>query len=939
MMRNKPWTPVTLREVGGTKGIAFAFLEETFSSGRADPRLRRHERAVRVVLGALLPDQGTDIKGNMKSHETLLKASGYEQDAQGFEELLGILDKELRLITPTEPIRANTEAKEGLAIGERYYQLTHDYLIAPLWEWLTQKETETWKGWAKLRLADRSAQWNARPETRHLPAWWEGAIIRLLTRKGDWTPPQRKMMRNAGRYHAVRGLVLMLFLLLLSGGGYEVYGRLQVESIVSADTSTALPLVEQLSPYHLWANARLRRYTWEAPEDSRKHLCASLALLRTDDGQVEYLYGRLLRAGPTDLPVIRDALKSHRKALAERLWSVLDDAKADPEQQFRATCALATYDDGNRERWAVVSPFVADRLLAAVRQNPSHYTALVEMLRPVRDDLLGPLSEVYRSRERPEGDRSYATSILAEYATDADHLAVLADLLMGGDEKQFAVLYPKFQVHGERGASVLNAEVDRQPPADVPEADKETLAKRQANAAVALLKMGEPTKVWPLLKHPAHPQAEACGFSNPRVRSYLIHRLSPLGADPRAIVQRLDEESDVSVRRALLLALGEFGEKEFSSGERDLLVPKLLGLYRDDADAGLHGAAEWLLLQWGQQPKVKVVEDEWQGYGEEVRAKRQERLDGIRQALAKGRAGPQWYVNGQGQTMVVLPGPVEFLMGSPPTEADRLVGPEGEEAERQHMRGIGRSFAIAAREVTVKQFGEFLKSRQESIEEYYNRLYSPTADCPVNCVLWYDAAAYCNWLSEQEGIPDTQWCYEPKKGKDVRDWSAKAYGDGMRLAPDYLHRAGYRLPSEAEWEYACRAGAVTSRYYGETEELLGKYAWYTKNSQNRGMLPGPAGGFGVAGGRLKPNDFGLFDMLGNALEWCQDSMAYYPTAAEGKAVEDVEDTKDITDKLNRVLRGGSFFSQPRNVRSADRNWNVPTTRFTGVGFRPARTFR
>ena len=147
------------------------------------------------------------------------------------------------------------------------------------------------------------------------------------------------------------------------------------------------------------------------------------------------------------------------------------------------------------------------------------------------------------------------------------------------------------------------------------------------------------------------------------------------------------------------------------------------------------------------------------------------------------------------------------------------------------------------------------------------------------------------------------------------------------------------MPSEPEWECACRAGARTSRSHGESEELLGKYAWYTKNSQDRGMLPGPAAQVGVAGGRLKPNDFGLFDMLGNALEWCQGSKAAYAPGPGGTAAEGLEDKGDITDKLGRVLRGGSFYYPPMNVRSANRTGFGPTYRDYDVGFRPARTFR
>jgi formylglycine-generating enzyme required for sulfatase activity len=383
----------------------------------------------------------------------------------------------------------------------------------------------------------------------------------------------------------------------------------------------------------------------------------------------------------------------------------------------------------------------------------------------------------------------------------------------------------------------------------------------------------------------------------------------------------LNEEQEASIRRALLLSLGEFGPDRLPAADQEPLLAGVLRLYRDDPDPGLHGAAEWLLRQWGQGQKIREIDQAWA----KDTKRREERLGHLERELLKGqgKASPRWYVNAEGQTLVVIPGPVEFPMGSPPTEAGREGGPEGI-IERQHQKRIGHSFAIAAREVTVKQFLRF-KAHD------YNTYFSPTPGCPVNAVSWYEAAAYCNWLSKQEGLPEKQWCYLPNdKGE---------YAEGMKHAPDYLKRTGYRLPSEAEWEYACRARAVTSRYYGETEELLRKYAWYTTNSKDRWMLPGLPGRLGVRGNCLKPNDFGLFDMLGNALEWCQESVTYYTPGAEGKPSEDREDKQDITDKRNCVLRGGSFYDQSRLVRCAERNRVVPSNRFYSVGFRPARTFR
>jgi formylglycine-generating enzyme required for sulfatase activity len=121
---------------------------------------------------------------------------------------------------------------------------------------------------------------------------------------------------------------------------------------------------------------------------------------------------------------------------------------------------------------------------------------------------------------------------------------------------------------------------------------------------------------------------------------------------------------------------------------------------------------------------------------------------------------------------------------------------------------------------------------------------------------------------------------------------------------------------------------VTSRYYGASEELLAKYAWYLKNSQDRSW---PVGS-------LKPNELGLFDMLGNVWQWCHDAHANYEVPGGGGVIEDVADGAVAADKIGRVLRGGSFSYPPSYVRSAYRTWNLPVSRNNLNGLRVARTY-
>jgi len=274
--------------------------------------------------------------------------------------------------------------------------------------------------------------------------------------------------------------------------------------------------------------------------------------------------------------------------------------------------------------------------------------------------------------------------------------------------------------------------------------------------------------------------------------------------------------------------------------------------------------------------------------------------------------------NSVGMKFRVIP-PGEFLMGSSEEEIAKLVVSTKNESVTprirtegpQHKVTLTKPFAISKHELTRGQFRSFVEATGyktdaekdghggygyidgkpgQASEFLWNTDLGfdteQTDDHPVVNVSWNDSVAFCQWLSEKEGVT-------------------------------------YRLPTEAQWEFACRAGSLTRYSFGDEESLLEEFAWYgNKGGRNTNPV-----------GQKRANALGLFDLYGNVIEWCHDWYGPYTTAP---AVDPVD--LNVGVGRRHLLRGGSFTYTASNVRSASRIASHPTDRLFTIGFRVVRTF-
>ena len=436
-VKAKRWTPTTLKEAGGAAGIAVSFLDDTFHSREANPKHRLHAAAVQLVLQQLLPVSGVTIKGQMKSRDELRQASQcLERD---FDQVLGTLNDELGLITPTDPLGETLEETLSPDSAGRFYQLTHDYLVPALRQWLTRNQRATRRGRALLLLTDLTDAWNLKEESRQLPTLTEWLSIYWWTRRAERTKTQNRMLRSALRRTTLRAAFVMAGIVLLLSVGYGVNGRSQATAflnrLLNADTSDLPYIVNELERYEYWITPLLKEKLEavsdvlpaasdaSAERERRQHLHLLVAQARLDRTGINSVVDLLPQVPLEHLGAVASVLgrEGDTDMIESHLWESFRIAVArNNSDEILPLGAVLAQVAPNSEQWSSHAALIAGCI---ANDRASQLGQWLTLFGPIGDKLAPSIVNLYvAAKDRSSTYSSNLLDATIKYATDKPEL-------------------------------------------------------------------------------------------------------------------------------------------------------------------------------------------------------------------------------------------------------------------------------------------------------------------------------------------------------------------------------------------------------------------------------------------------------------------------------------------------------------------------------------
>ena len=446
MTKEREWTATTFREIGGTSGVAIAFLDSQFGEG-ASRQLAEFSRPARELLRRLMPASATTLKGE-KHTTTELQAACQLDDSKKFQQLIHLLDHDLHLISPVE-----VDSSAAPAESPPSYQLTHDALVPAIRDWIDTTEQSTLVGRARQRLKQRTESWTKRNIAPTLPTW-EWCFLSLFARGRPWTSNERSMFAAATRQIAQRaavwvGLFVATICVAWSSLRY-VAAQNNIQQIASSNLDHLPHLCDSIANSRSTAEhlkkAWISRSPANAPDGTMRNMAIAIAR-------------HPMLANDEILPEIFDEISAHLDTVPIRhvamvaeclppqrftpIWDQLATASS-PERIRRLGAALAIYAPDNNDQWRAS----ADKIVGAlVHARPSDLPIWLNQLASARHAIFPAVHQRFAARNSDDAQESVNLAELA--VAFADSIGQIVDLVPMATPRQIPILADRLNQHPE----------------------------------------------------------------------------------------------------------------------------------------------------------------------------------------------------------------------------------------------------------------------------------------------------------------------------------------------------------------------------------------------------------------------------------------------------------------------------------------------------------
>jgi hypothetical protein len=752
-----------------------------------------------------------------------------------------------------------------------------------------------------------------------------------------WANPTRGLQRWA---MGALGASLVATCLVMAWIARKEWDRAAKEAVadVTRVPFQQLPLaMERLETMRPAVDPLLQKAIETSDNGSEERLRLTLAMLPSEPELASDVASQLLKLDAKRIGVLLDALQPHSKQIDDSLWKEAE--KGDQQTLLQTAAALARFASDS-PRWVGIAASVSEALAS---QDPEVLGEWLPYLDSVNQQLVAHLLPIGLSQPgsgQPDR-RVAATKALERYA--ADDFETLHQIIVEGQPWQFSQCFDEYERFRDLAIERLSAEVAKQAwipgeallaekvdntPGgfvkdlfqtygrfyrsgykqvvddasdlihkrmvvnDLMEDDLLPFIRKQAIQAVALMRLAKMQPVNDFLNVDTDPGAISYFVDVAKGRidrpDDLMQAIEALAAEDSKASQTERRQRHMRLY-AFLLALGTFSREDLSPDKRSRWVAILEQMYGSHPSRAVHSATGWLLKHWGEREIVTRIDQteltyDTSGIREWFVLPLERRFFEGENPAAEGFTEPTEMQATIWLTMIVFP--VGF--------------PDPSDSGSEKKEGLTQTIAVSDREITWQQYGAFDQGFRKRIYET-NGYGALRSDSAVFGVHWYEAIQSCRWLTEAAGWGEEQQSYEKGlQGHSVASIDLLPLNELIDW-PHLPNRAGFRLPTEREWEIVARAGMMTRYNFGRDSNLLNQYGWY-EGSGNRDHP--------VA--EKMPSIGGLFDIHGNVHEW----------------------TNEVAEKpTDRIHRGGGCDSTATDCGSARRTALGSTKRDEFLGFR------